>query len=238
MDSSTAAIGPRDLLVFIDETGVEDYSDPRFPVFGRGGFAIRGGAAYEDHVRRPWLDLKRESLGGDQKPFHSTEFELSKPAEAQIIAINRFVNRPFHRFAVMTNIDTQLPKDIDGHRAVSMTLASHIGGIVSQFDIDNVALFFEASDRGDSLVRRDFDLSSMAYVDRRGVRANVDGYFMPKSSMEPCLEVADLIVHTAGRQERQRRSGRGGFQPDFGEVYQKAGRCHSYFMSIRSVQQD
>jgi hypothetical protein len=40
---------PRSLLVFIDETGNEDYSDPKNPTFGRGGCAVLG----VDYSRAP-----------------------------------------------------------------------------------------------------------------------------------------------------------------------------------------
>ncbi len=42
---------------------------------------------------------------------------------------------------------------------------------------------------------------------------------MPKGSMEPGLEVADLIVHTAGRQRRHEIAGKPGHTKDFQQTY-------------------
>ena len=42
---------------------------------------------------------------------------------------------------------------------------------------------------------------------------------MPKTSMEPGLEVADLIGHTAGRQRRHELSGKPGHLKDFQQTY-------------------
>lgn len=63
-------------LVFIDETGVEDFSDPKNPTFGRGGYAVLSGD-YKRLLKKPWRRLKREHPGGANKPFHATEFEQS-----------------------------------------------------------------------------------------------------------------------------------------------------------------
>lgn len=42
MNGNTLRPTPGTLLVFIDEAGDEDYSDPKNPTFGRGGCAVRG----------------------------------------------------------------------------------------------------------------------------------------------------------------------------------------------------
>ena len=97
------------------------------------------------------------------------------------------------------------------------------------------ALVFEASGRGDELVRRDFDLANMNLVNGSGKRIEVDGYFMEKRYMEPGLEVADLIAHTAGRERRHQIAEKGGVAKDFEQMF-----WHSpippAFMSIDTVQ--
>jgi hypothetical protein len=54
--------------------------------------------------------------------------------------------------------------------------------------VDVVALIFEGSDRGDSLVKRDYDLASMDQENMWGRRVDVEGCFMPKGSIESGLE--------------------------------------------------
>jgi len=222
---------PKTLLVFIDETGNEDYSDPKNPTFGRGGCAVLG-AQYRELIRNPWRKLKREKLGGNLRPFHATDFERSRPSLAQITAINRFLQRPFWRFAVMSDAGTELPNGVDGHQAVSLVAKQFITRLASSMEIDRVALVFEASSRCDGLVRRDFPLVDVQ--DAQGTAIPVDGYFMPKASMEAGLEVADLVAHTAGRQRRHQISGKSGATKDFKAMY-----WHSpippAFMSIDTV---
>ena len=85
------------------------------------------------------------------------------------------------------------------------------------------------------VVRRDYDLASMDLKNIRGRRVEVEGCFMPKSSMEPGLEVADMIVHTAGRQRRYQVAGKTGFTTDFKQTYWHS-RIPPEFLAITSVE--
>src|SRR6516225_7097380 len=79
----------RSLLIFIDETGTEDLSDPKNPTFGRGGCGVLF-SEYKLRIAKPWRHLKRERLGGAAKPFHAAEFERTRPTMYQITGINAF----------------------------------------------------------------------------------------------------------------------------------------------------
>jgi hypothetical protein len=234
MEESILAATPGTLIVFIDETGNEDYSDPKNPTFGRGGCAVLG-SNYRKDIKKPWRKLKREKLGGANKPFHATDFEQTRPTSGQIAAINTFLQRPFWRFAVMSDSRTALPPGIDGHKAISLVTMNFIRRLVPTYeDVTNVALVFEASGRGDELVKRDFDLATMNLINKSGRRIEVDGYFMDKKALEAGLEIADLVAHTAGRQRRHQLRGKDGAVKDFQQMY-----WHSpippAFMSIDTV---
>jgi Protein of unknown function (DUF3800) len=234
MPSDFLKLTPDTLAVFIDEAGIEDYSDPNNPTFGRGGCAVLG-PQYLKLIKKPWRQLKREKMGGATKAFHATDFEHSGPSKVQISAINRFLRQPFWRFAVMSDAKTALPPGIDGHRAVSLLTVRFVTRLVAKYDVKVVALVFESSERGDELVQRDFDLASMQLFNRAGVRVVVDGYFMDKACMEAGLEIADLVAHTAGRQRRHELAGKPGHAKDFQQMY-----WHSpippAFMSINTVE--
>lgn len=238
MTADTLVLSPDMLVVFVDETGNEDYSDANNPTFGRGGIAVRGGEEYETLIKKPWRKLKRDKLGGAAKSFHATEFEQSRPTKAQITGISRFLQRHFWRFAVMSDAGTTLPPGVDGHRAISLVTIKFITRMVAtHYGINTVALVFEASERGNELVKRDFDLVTMDLINRSGGRVEVEGVFMEKKFNEPGLEVADLVAHTAGRQRRHQLAGRAGVAKDFEQMY-----WHSpippAFMSINMVQVD
>lgn len=234
---------PQSFVAFIDETGSEDYGDPTFPVFGYGGCAVMG-SMYKKTLAKPWRQLKRERLGGANKPFHTTDFQKSKPTIAQITGINRFVKNPFYRFAGITSIDTERPNDMDGHKAAATALVLHIKKLVGRNEAEAVDLVFEDTERNKELVERDFnpnylDAQNFKNISGRGVSFNC--YFLSKASNTPGLEVADLIVHTAGRQERFRRSpviqGRN-FQPDFVEVFQRVDRSLHEYISVEGIKKE
>jgi hypothetical protein len=204
----------RSAMIFIDETGQETFSDPKNPTFGRGGCGVLH-PEYRVRLAKPWRRLKRERLGGANKPFHAAEFERTQPTMRQIQGINSFMALPFWRFAAMCASRTELPPGIDAYKAISLVTVSYFARAVSRMDVDVVALIFKASTRGDTLVKRDYDLASMDLRNMWGRPVCVEGCFMPKSAMEPGLEVADLVAHTAGRQRRHEISGKPGHAPDF-----------------------
>jgi uncharacterized protein DUF3800 len=218
MTQDVLRLPPRSLLIFIDETGNEDFSDPKNPTFGRGGCGALM-SEYKRRIAKPWRRLKRERLGGATKPFHATDFEQTRPTMHQITGINSFMASPFWRFATMCDRRTELPAGIDAHKAISLVTINYFARLVSQCDVDVTALIFEGSDRGDSLVKHDYDLATMDLKNVRGRHVEIEGCFMPKVSMEPGLEVADLIVHTAGRQRRHELAGKFGHTKDFQQTY-------------------
>ena len=58
---------------------------------------------------------------------------------------------------------------------------------------------------------------------------------MPKAAAELALEVADLIIHTIGRQARHNLTSRGTFVPDFKAVFYSVDRKLVSFMEVASV---
>ena len=64
---------PNSLLIFIDETGNEDLSDPNNPTFGRGGCGALF-TEYKHRISKLWKRLKRERLGGAKKLFTDDYF--------------------------------------------------------------------------------------------------------------------------------------------------------------------
>ena len=128
----------------------------------------------------------------------------------------------------MSDSQTALPRGIDGHRAISLVTVRYIERMVATFDrLAEVILIFEASERGDALVTRDFDLAGMRLISKEGHRIEVEGCFMNKKSMDPGLEIADLVAHTAGRQRRHQLSGKTGVTKDFKQMYWWKRRCKS-----------
>jgi hypothetical protein len=65
-------VDPNCLLIFIDETGHEEFADRKYPVFGLGGCACLA-KDYDERLASPWRDLKRKHFGGAETPMHAAE---------------------------------------------------------------------------------------------------------------------------------------------------------------------
>jgi hypothetical protein len=103
-------VHPHCLIFFVDETGHEDFADPKFPVFGMGGCGLLA-AAVDQNLRAPWRQIKEDQFGGADVPLHASD--LRAPTDAQVAALGRFfAAQPFGRFAVTMTRDTALPPDI------------------------------------------------------------------------------------------------------------------------------
>jgi len=233
---------PGTLMIFCDETGDECYADARYPVFGRGGCIVIG-AEYQNRVVRPWQKLLREIEWGS-RPFHTSEFVqrlrgLDRgEADAQIEAVNQFARRGFYRFGLTTHVGTERPEKVDGHQVVSMAFADVVRKIVSTCTPSSIAFIFEDSERSNKLVKRDFPLENLSMYDLFGYEIPVDGFFIPKFARAPGMEVADLIAHTAGDNQRHALLSRPGFPLSFKEMFQRAGGINlAFYWRIETVRE-
>ena len=105
-------ISPSCLLVWIDETGEEQFSDPKYPIFGLGGCAVLAGD-YGRCLASPWRDLKAKHFGGANVHLHATE--LQQPGNKQLDALGEFFRSgQFCRVAtVLTALDRLIAASSD-----------------------------------------------------------------------------------------------------------------------------
>jgi hypothetical protein len=219
------------LMFFCDDTGHEDFRDPKFPVFGIGGCAIMAGAV-EHVLKRPWRALKAEHFGGSDVPLHASG--LSTPTQPQLDALDRFFReQEFCRFGVTITPTCQLPTGINAYQVVSRSLHKRWEELTPRFRPTpaEVAFIFEASERGDALVQRYF---SDIVVTIAGNRVPIHLGIMPKWAGDEALEVADFVVQAAGRQARRWDTGDERFRRDFESVFH-ANPLWSSFSAIRSL---
>jgi Protein of unknown function (DUF3800) len=228
------------LLVFLDETGNEQYSDPRHPVFGIGGCSIISDD-YARCIEKPWNTLKRDVLGLAGAAFHAVDFEQSRPTPRQISAISTILTRDFYRLAVTTDINTKRPDGFDGHETVSTVIFDYIRRLIGRHSVRKCMVFFEQSDRGDRLLERNLPLHAMDARNLFGEPSEVVGYTLPKRSLEAGLELADLIIHTSGKQQRKHAQGYAdgtrNFTPDFRALFHAAHPSWTLYHSVTAMQE-
>jgi hypothetical protein len=186
--------------------------------------------AYKDMIERPWHRMKRRYFGGASKALHACE--LRNPTKVQISALNTFFDRPFARFAAVASSATSIAPQLDGHGTVAMALRPHLEEVASAVDADSMVVIFEASERTDDLLLRDF---SGLQAHRNGQPIPFDIYKMPKSAQWAALEVADFVAHTAGCQVRHSMT-RTNFRLDFQAMFHDRPAHRASFMNISSVE--
>jgi len=192
------------LLVFVDETGDEGFSDPRHPVFGLGGAAMTVGT-YSSLIRPRWIELKRQHFGGSKVALHACD--LRSPTANQLGALGDFFKSElFTRVVAVASSKTNFP---DGHppfELIALSLLKRIERTALRVPITSIALLVESSTRGNSLANRylgHFDTTQIEFS-RPTVSAPVHRYFLQKSFHEPGLEIADFIMNAVGGHARSR----------------------------------
>src|SRR6516225_8720989 len=141
-------------MFFVDETGHEEFADPKFPVFGLGSCAILA-AAIENNLRTPWREMKERWFGGPDVPLHAAD--LRCPTEKQINAIAEFFRKQeFGRFAVTFTKNTKLPEGFEAKQLMLSALRRRWEELTPRFvplPVE-VAFIHEASKRGDELLEK------------------------------------------------------------------------------------
>lgn len=226
-DDTKLFVGPTCLMFFIDETGHETFADGLYPIFGIGGCAVISSAA-DAEINSPWRAMKAEHFGGADVPLHAAD--LRAPTEEQLSALATFFkNRKFARFAVTLSASTKIPEGSVPYDYAAGLLRNRFQDLLLRVRPlpAEVAFLHEASSRGDQLVERHFG----------GHVIKIDGRVVPvhkglvhKSAGMTALEVADFIMHAAGRRALHlHRDGEAAVQKDFVAVFHANPNWTSYF---------
>jgi hypothetical protein len=227
----TLTLAPDCLLVFIDDTGHEALSGDH-SYYRLGGVALL--KDHYDHVINPaWLEVRRVINGSPAAPLHGSTFGQRAKAEDFEVLRTFFQGHQFPRFAASVSRSTVLPTDLDAMIAVAETIRTHTENLVTAIDCSSAAIIIESSQRADPQLRERFVRLD---VQRNGSDIPVEYCFMPKSSNEPGLEIADFVASAAGSLARRRFLEREGFPPDFQDVFMRdVPKKLAYFRTIDRI---
>jgi len=215
------------LLVLMDETGHETFSGDH-PYFAVGGCAILG--AHHAAVVELWRELRRTINGDPSAPLHAADLAYT---DANFSALSAFFKSPaFARFGVAATSKTNFLVDLHAMAAVMGMIKQHIARIVERLPCSTVAVIFEASQRGDPLVQKHFGELGLMENERL---IPTEHRFMPKSSGEPGLEIADFVASAAGSQARFYHQGKKAFAKDYQDVFHQHPPPYSQFFHIAEV---
>jgi len=205
---ATLALEPTAVLVFVDETGHEELTQPRYPLFGLGGCVVRV-AEYRSLIWEPWRALKRQHLSDADAALHANEVDPSDRALMESLGAF-FKAQPFGRIASIVSDRTSLVGQLRPYDAVGVSLAARFAAVANWIRFTRVDWFFESSDRTDAIAEQLFGHLELKDRLPGGTDQDIPSgwHFLPKRLREPGLEVADFIMHAAGRRVRDRASGK------------------------------
>lgn len=215
------------LLVGIDETGHEEFADPKHPVFGLGGCATLL-KHYDESIDRPWRYMKERFFYGAEVPLHAAD--LRAPTNEQIEALEHFFTKfPFYRFAVMSASTFQNNVDVSLIQLVCGSVWERIATIAKWSQPTEVVVVVEQSDR----IKRDVYGYLAGYeIGHDPIRIKPRIFFSQKNTVQPFMEVADFVMHPAGAQVRNRILGRFGVRQDFSAVFHRVDRRFSDYVEL------
>lgn len=216
-----------DLLVFIDDTGHEDFAGNQ-PYYGLGGCIIQA-EAY-GHIKNLWRHVRQQILGNPEAPLHAADMPRH---EANFQVLQKFFDdRSFLRVAAMITKAIDLPAGTQPADAVMGKIQEEIQFAVNKIACTRVVLVVESSQRADPMVRERW--GRLAPI-TPNMTIPMMRYFIPKCSGESGLEIADFIVNSAGSQTQHyvRESSR--IAPDFKAVFLQHPPVGCRFSLIRGI---
>ncbi|HWL85178.1 MAG TPA: DUF3800 domain-containing protein [Polyangiaceae bacterium] len=140
------------MLLFIDETGTDDLSDPKYPVFGLGGCAVRADD-YREFVAGPWRVMKARHFGGLEVPLHAAALKFTQ-GQAEAIG-ELFRTGRFYRVAAVASKATKLGSAFRSiYEGVGAMMLRNLAGVLNRVACSGVTTVFESSERGGCQAKR------------------------------------------------------------------------------------
>lgn len=200
------------LLVFLDETGSEDLSDPVHPVFGLGGCVTTAGQ-YGSILDVPWKRLKEQHFPDVKGALHAADLRPSAEG-AQAIG-DFFRERRFGRVAALISNRTDISVEHHRYQLTVTALVKRIDAVALTFwPFSSALIVIESSARADRLAKHFLGPYDRFVAEADGIQAKIPvrTAFSQKSTSLAGLEVADFVMHAAGgavrvggRRGRQRK---------------------------------
>lgn len=220
------------LVVALDDTGNERFKDANHPVFGLGGcaFMVRD---YQRLVEGPWDYMCSKYFPDIKRPIHATD-DLKNLTEDQMNAINHFFERfEFFRIATTSSKNTETSVEEDFIQIVGASILQRIVDVAKWTNFDRLFILIEESERIELKIVQSL---SNKKIEKNDQEIQIEIGLIPKSACIAAMEVADVIIHTAGGQTRSRISGNTNFRLDFKTIFQSVDKRLTSFMEITNVE--
>lgn len=196
-------VAPDAVLVFLDETGHEEFADSNYPVFGLGGCVVKV-QEYRTLVHEPWRALRRKHLGSADASLHASDLGQLRNVVAPEIGEIFHKNR-FGRIAVVATASSAIPPDMPGPWLLAGAVMHRVGRLIAALQVRPSQVWIALEDSERLGHRLAFHLSRYRLEGLAGdYSCRPEIRLMHKKSAEPGLEVADFIMHAAGGSAQKR----------------------------------
>lgn len=224
------------LLIFVDETGHEDFADPNAPFFGFGG-CLCPVPVYEAWIEGPWATVESK-FPDEMLPLHASDLRPQVLTSAQLSSIsNFFTEREFQCFAAVASSEVLNETDETLYHVMALATYQRIVELTRQIrgiEFEQVVMMFEHSTRTDRMMGDYF--RRYDFRKRQGEKIPVHYCTITKQDELPAgLIVADFVAHTAGAQTRARISGKKKFRRDFSDIFRAAPSSLKSFMEVTRI---
>jgi len=220
------------LVVAIDDTGNENFKDLKHPVFGLGGcaFMVRD---YQRLIEKPWNYMCSRFFPEVERPIHAAD-NLRNLTNEQLKAISHFFeNFQFFRIATTSSVKSEKTVQEDFIQVVGASLLQRILDVAKWTDLDRLFILVEESERIEMKIVQSLSGKKIKTKDKE---IKIEIGLVPKSACMAAMEVADVIIHTAGGQTRNRINGKKGFRPDFQKIFKDVDERLTSYMEITKIE--
>lgn len=224
------------LLIFIDETGHEDFADPNAPFFGLAGCVCAAGD-YSVAVDKPWQAVEH-SFPIEMLPLHAADLRPAEMSKEQLAAIDGFfAYGVFGRFATVAKADIKNESTLPILQVLVQQTFQRILDLIKKSgrDFSQLLIVIEHSERLDAQYAEYFRRNHLQRKD--GAPVNTFVCTQAKSSGEDFMRglcVADFLAHTAGSMSRTTQGGTlRAKRRDFNSAFQHDWSVHLFLDAIR-----
>jgi len=204
-------ISPNTLILFVDETGTPNLKDPKAPYFGLGGLIVLGKDYYND-VEIPWHRLKNNYFDGTTKPLHASDIN---PSKLQIESLNNFFQtQNFGRFGITITHKSIIEIERPIEELITGIFWETLKNVINEFKWNDLLVIFEENQGLFGAIQQ--QIMSKKLLNNNQEKITVNYYTMLKDPTLAGLEVADFVIHTAGRQCRIMKDNH--YEKDFNKI--------------------
>jgi len=188
-------VNGNDLLIAVDETGHERFTDSKYPVFGLAACMCLG-SEYENFIHKPWERVKLGAGLKSSDALHAASIDLSN--KKLITGLTTFFqSSKFGRIAIGCSNATIFMIDINPIDLCVKVLFENVRKAFDVYNPNNIVIVIEESSRLNKIYRKSF-MDNRLYVSKKGVLTNIG--LMRKSEGFFPLEIVDFIAQAYGNE--------------------------------------